>query len=55
MNNLTVLTVPTSKNSIEEYGGPDKVLQELQFLFGKQTFAGEHRRSMECNRDCSRL
>jgi hypothetical protein len=41
VNNLTVLTVPTSKNSIEEYGGPDKVLQELQFLFGKQTFAGD--------------
>ena len=41
MNNVVVLTQPTSKSSINDYGAPDKFLESLGFLFGRQSFSGE--------------
>ena len=41
VNNIIVLTQPTSKGSIEDFGAPDKFLENVAFLFGRQSFAGE--------------
>lgn len=41
VNNLMVLTQPTGAKSVEDLGSPEKVLESLSFLFGKQTFAGK--------------
>jgi hypothetical protein len=36
-----VLTQPTGAKNVEDLGAPEKVLESLAFLFGKQTFAGK--------------
>jgi len=41
VNNIVVLTQPTTKSSIEDFGAPDKVLESLGFLFGRQSFSGD--------------
>lgn len=41
MNNVAILSLPTDKGSIDGYGAPDKFLESVNFLFGKQTFTGE--------------
>ena len=40
VNNITVISRPTSKNSIEEYGSTDQFLTDISFLLGEQTFSG---------------
>ena len=41
VNNVLVIIEPTSGNSIESLGAPDKFLQDRAYLFGQQSFAGE--------------
>lgn len=41
VNNLVVISQKTDKKSITDYGGPDKFLNEFNFLLGKQVFTGE--------------
>ena len=41
VNNVVVLTQATTKNSIEDYGAPEKFLESVSFLFGRQAFSGE--------------
>jgi len=41
VNNITVISRPTSKNSIEEYGSTDQFLKDISFLLGEQTFSGQ--------------
>jgi hypothetical protein len=40
---MVVLTQPTGAKSVEDLGAPEKVLESLSFLFGKQTFSGSTR------------
>lgn len=41
VNNLMVLTQPTGAKTIEDLGAPEKVLESLAFLLGKQNFEGK--------------
>jgi hypothetical protein len=41
VNNIVILTQPTSKSSIDDFGTPDKFLESIAFVFGRQSFAGE--------------
>jgi hypothetical protein len=36
VNNVVVLTQPADKGDITSYGAPEKLLQDLTFLFGRQ-------------------
>jgi hypothetical protein len=40
VNFVSILSQPTDKGSIDGYGAPEKFLESVQYLFGKQTFAG---------------
>ncbi len=40
VNNVAILSLPSDKGSIDAYGSPDKFLEQVNFLFGKQTFTG---------------
>jgi photosystem II oxygen-evolving enhancer protein 2 len=40
-NNLFVSITPATKGSITEYGPPEKFLDEVSFLFGKQAYSGK--------------
>lgn len=40
VNNVAILSLPSDKGSIDGYGAPDKFLEQVNFLFGKQTFTG---------------
>jgi hypothetical protein len=40
VNNVTILSLPSDKGSIDGYGAPDKFLEQVNYLFGKQTFTG---------------
>lgn len=40
VNNVMVSSVPTDKGDISGYGTPDKFLEQVSYLFGRQTFAG---------------
>jgi photosystem II oxygen-evolving enhancer protein 2 len=42
VNNVSVMKIPTSKSSIEQYGSQDEFLKQLneQGLFGKQAYTG---------------
>ncbi|XP_024367229.1 oxygen-evolving enhancer protein 2, chloroplastic [Physcomitrium patens] len=40
-NNLFVSITPASKGSITEYGSPEKFLDEVSYLFGKQAYNGK--------------
>jgi photosystem II oxygen-evolving enhancer protein 2 len=46
VNSLVVVESNSDKKSIEEYGSPEKFLEGLGFLFGKQAFAGEQHLQM---------
>ncbi|KAL6758347.1 oxygen-evolving enhancer protein 2, chloroplastic [Haematococcus lacustris] len=41
VNHMLVLTEPTDKDSIEAYGSPEKFLESVSYLLGKQSFSGE--------------
>jgi hypothetical protein len=41
VNNIAIIAQPTDKGSIDGFGSPDKFLEQAQFLFGKQVFAGQ--------------
>jgi len=41
VNNIVVLTQATSKSSIDDLGAPEKFLESLGFLLGRQSFAGD--------------
>eukprot|EP00877_Chromochloris_zofingiensis_P003308 jgi/Chrzof1/12979/Cz07g15040.t1_PSBP[v5.2] len=41
VNNLILVAEKTDKGSISDFGAPDKFLESVQYLFGKQAFAGE--------------
>jgi hypothetical protein len=41
VNNLSVICQNTDKSDITGYGAPDKFLESVQYLFGKQTFTGK--------------
>lgn len=41
VNNLVVISQKTDKKSITDFGGPDKFLNEFNFLLGKQVFTGK--------------
>jgi len=41
VNFVSILSQPTDKGSIDGYGAPEKFLESVQYLFGKQTFAGQ--------------
>lgn len=43
VNHVLVISKPTDKKSIEEFGTPDKVLSDISYLLGEQTFAGATR------------
>lgn len=38
VNNLVVISNPTDKKSIEDFGGLDKFLSQYSFLLGKQSY-----------------
>jgi hypothetical protein len=40
VNNLVVISQPTDKGSIDGFGAPEKFLESVSYLFGKQAFAG---------------
>jgi hypothetical protein len=40
VNNVAILSLPSDKGSIDGYGAPDKFLEQVNFLFGRQTFTG---------------
>lgn len=40
VNNLILVAEKTDKGSISDFGAPDKFLESVQYLFGKQAFAG---------------
>lgn len=40
VNNVVVISQPTDKGSIDGYGAPEKFLESVSYLFGKQAFAG---------------
>lgn len=46
VNNVAILSLPSDKGSIDGYGSPDKFLEQVNFLFGKQTFTGGWRQWM---------
>ncbi|MEW5305748.1 MAG: hypothetical protein WDW36_008267 [Sanguina aurantia] len=42
VNNLMVITLPTDKSSITDFGPPDKfTMENLSYLLGKQSYSGE--------------
>jgi hypothetical protein len=41
VNNLVVISQPTDKGSIDGFGAPEKFLESVSYLFGKQAFAGQ--------------
>lgn len=41
VNNLVVIRKPTDKSSIDQFGTPDKFLQDNSYLLGQQVFSGE--------------
>lgn len=41
VNNLVVISQPTDKKSIEDFGSQDKFLESVSYLLGKQSYAGE--------------
>ncbi len=41
VNNIVILTQPTTKSNIGDFGTPDKFLESIAFVFGRQSFAGE--------------
>jgi len=41
VNNVAITATPSEKGSIDGYGSPEQFVEKLQFLFGKQAFAGE--------------
>jgi hypothetical protein len=43
VNNLSVIVKPTSNKSIEDFGSPDKFLQENAYLFGEDVWKGSTR------------
>jgi hypothetical protein len=43
VNNLMVVETPTDKKTIEDYGTPEKFLEQVSYLFGKQAYSGETR------------
>jgi hypothetical protein len=43
VNSLVVIEQKTDKKTIEDFGAPEKFLEGLGYLFGKQAFAGEER------------
>lgn len=40
VNNVTIMSVPSDKGSIDGYGAPEKFLESVSYLFGKQVFSG---------------
>lgn len=48
VNNVAILSLPSDKGSIDGYGAPDKFLEQINFLFGKQTFTG----GTDCRHRC---
>lgn len=42
-NNIFVYAKKTSKNSVADFGGPDKFLQEITYLFGDNVWQGATR------------
>lgn len=47
MNNVAILSLPSDKTSIDGYGAPDKFLDQVNFLFGRQTFTGGKTSAMQ--------
>jgi hypothetical protein len=43
VNNVTIMSLPSDKGSIDSYGSPDKFLEQVSYLFGRQTFTGQTR------------
>jgi photosystem II oxygen-evolving enhancer protein 2 len=40
VSNFTVSVTPSSKTSIKDYGSPEKFLEEVSYLLGKQSYSG---------------
>ncbi|XP_059449867.1 oxygen-evolving enhancer protein 2, chloroplastic [Corylus avellana] len=40
-SNVSVIIIPTDKKSITDYGSPEEFLSQVDFLLGKQTYAGK--------------
>ncbi len=40
INCFTVLSVPTDKSNISAYGPPEKLVESIGYLFGKQSYSG---------------
>lgn len=40
VNNIVIISQPSDKGSIDGYGAPEKFLEQFNYLFGKQAFAG---------------
>ena len=43
VNNLAVLVEKTTSSKIEDYGAPEKFLEKVSYLLGKQAYSGEQR------------
>jgi hypothetical protein len=43
VNNLMVIVGPTDKKSIEDYGAPEKFLENVSYLLGQQAYSGARR------------
>eukprot|EP00197_Chlamydomonas_leiostraca_P002026 CAMPEP_0202857334 /NCGR_PEP_ID=MMETSP1391-20130828/314_1 /ASSEMBLY_ACC=CAM_ASM_000867 /TAXON_ID=1034604 /ORGANISM="Chlamydomonas leiostraca, Strain SAG 11-49" /LENGTH=247 /DNA_ID=CAMNT_0049536125 /DNA_START=14 /DNA_END=757 /DNA_ORIENTATION=+ len=41
VNNLVVIVNKTDKKSVEDFGTPEKFLEQYSFLLGKQSYSGE--------------
>ncbi|CAK9882630.1 unnamed protein product [Sphagnum jensenii] len=41
VTNFVVSVVPSSKGSIKDYGSPEKFLEEVSYLLGKQSYSGQ--------------
>ncbi len=42
VNNLVVIKQKSDKRSVDEYGAPDKFLEQFSYLLGKQAYEGAH-------------
>lgn len=42
VNNVTIMSLPSDKGSIDGYGAPEKFLESVNYLFGKQVFSGTY-------------
>jgi photosystem II oxygen-evolving enhancer protein 2 len=53
VNNLSIIQSATDKGDISGYGPPEKFLEQVSFLLGKQTFGGAWRARAAAPGECA--